>query len=208
MHRATAETFVRGDRVRHESRPEWGIGTVDQAAQSVANGQPGQRLVVHFPHKGRVTLHTSTAPLVRVDDVAEAAAVAEQRGWLAELERGSDKGLSAELPDRIADPLASATQRLSALIDTFRFTDDPRGMIDWAVAQSGLDDPFTAYGRDEIAEAFRAFRAKRRLALTRMIRERVEANDRATLEHALHQAKRGEARDVIVGSLHKLRSRR
>ena len=58
----------------------------------------------------------------------------------------------------MVDPFSSATERLKATLDNFRFNAQARPLIDWAIAQTGLDDPLTLYTRQELEQAVEIIR--------------------------------------------------
>ncbi len=49
-----------GQRVRHPSQPDWGVGQV----QSVV----GDRVTVNFEHRGKVLINVAAAPLAILDE--------------------------------------------------------------------------------------------------------------------------------------------
>ncbi len=57
-----------GDRVRHQQRPERGVGSVTKVERCTTNGREAQRLSVRFPNAGLKALNTAHAPLARVGD--------------------------------------------------------------------------------------------------------------------------------------------
>lgn len=57
-----------GDRVQHESKPEWGVGTVLRAEPTTHEGRKAQRLTVRFTRAGEKTLSTAFANLRPADD--------------------------------------------------------------------------------------------------------------------------------------------
>ena len=104
-------------------------------------------------------------------------------GWLASLEQRGKTNIQAlaELPDALTDPFRSNTQRLEATLETYRFDPDAavdaarrnpnfrpnpfdsryvasgRKLLDWAIAQTGLQDPLSVFSRHEIEEAWSRF---------------------------------------------------
>lgn len=165
--------FKRGDRVRHPERPEWGQGKVESAQDQTLQGKPSQRVVVTFANHGRVTLNTAFAPLTPLDERGwggESTTGAGQStggraggGWLAQLEKQQATGNGkpthdlAELPEPATDPFRSLIARLKSTLELYRFDDGARGLIDWAVAQSGMNDPLAEFSRHELEQQFAAF---------------------------------------------------
>lgn len=176
--------------MRHPGRPEWGEGRVETAQQQNHQGQPAQRVVVTFANHGRVTLNTAYAPLAMVEaggnghasDAAErqasaaAPASSRPRGWLAEVERQKASSATgkphhdlAELPEATTDPFRSLPARVRATLELYRFDETPRSFMDWAVAQSGLDDPLSEYTRHELEQQFQSFARARETHLRELL---------------------------------------
>jgi len=172
---AAKRIFQRGDEVIHQRRPEWGEGLIEQVANVTYAGHPAQRLVVRFAHHGRVTLNSAVAPLASKEAEKTMSMISRKHnaasstdvspGWLDRLDQSRAEDVFTRLPDEMVDPFASEARRLTATLESFRFGEDPtqnpRGLIDWAVAQTGLEDPLTQYTRHELEEAFKRFVVKR-----------------------------------------------
>lgn len=172
-----ATKFNRGDVVIHTKRPEWGEGVIGQAINITHEGGHAQRLIVDFVNYGRVTLNSAVAPLV----VKEAAAVnsglpARQAsnlspapaatprstgGWLDNLSEPKNKLQELwRMPDSFTDPFLPLTKRLTNTLDSYRWGTDPHhalNILEWAIAQTGLNDPLTRYTRQELEQAFPRF---------------------------------------------------
>jgi len=98
------------------------------------------------------------------------------RGWLAEVERQKTAAATgkphhdlAELPEATTDPFRSLAARLRATLELFRFDDSPRGLMDWAIAQSGLNDPLAEYARHELEQQFQTFARARQSHLRELL---------------------------------------
>ena len=186
----TPTTFQRGDRVRHEGRPEWGQGVVDEARGIRHEGRPAQRLVIRFEHHGRTTVSTAFARIVPAEarsgsgqDVAPPPA--EPGDWLSEHEPRADTADPlTTLPDAAADPLRPLARRLTATLDLYRFGDDPRGLIEWAVAQTGMHDPLSQYTRHDLERAYPRFQRDRDQHLRILLKEARRENERDLIEQA------------------------
>jgi hypothetical protein len=175
-----SETFKRGDAVYHPLRPEWGRGVVHQATTIVHEGKTAQRLVVEFANHGRTTLNTALANLVtREGNIPIMADLPTSRfntptatvsvpprnggGWLDNLDQSRTSGEQSELwklPESMNDPFLPLSKRIEGTLASFRFGNDPRhprNLLDWAVAQTGLNDPLTKYSRHELEQGFRRF---------------------------------------------------
>ncbi len=174
----TQVMFKQGDCVVHARRPEWGDGVVRQVTAIAHDGRDAQRLVVDFPNKGRVTINTAIATLQAKEGNATMSSTSTfpnrkfrespsrptpdmggSGGWLDRLS-GTNKGHMSELwamPASFNDVFASWSDRLKAVLDTYRYGTDSRharNILDWAVEQTGLSDPLTKYTRSELEQAF------------------------------------------------------
>ena len=110
---------------------------------------------------------------------------ASDNGWLNDLE-GQTSELWA-LPDALTDPFASLGQRLKATLETYRYSIDSRALFDWAVRQTGLNDPLSKYNRTELEQAFPRFARDRDLHLRDIVRQLKRSDG----FHALKEAGRG-----------------
>ena len=189
---ADIQIFEPGDQVIHPKRPEWGTGVVDQAHHLVYQGEQAQRLVITFARRGRITINTAVAPLqfreskaaIMTDTTATTG-----RGWLEAL---ADKRAEHELhrlPDSLTDPFSGHPERLSAMLENYRFTAEPRPLMDWAVAQTGLDDPLTRYTRQELEQEFKRFVYYRHKALVDLVKAIRREGHTPLLDEAIKQAK-------------------
>ena len=175
--------FEFGDRVRHARRPEWGIGSIVKAEETTVNGERAQRLSVRFPNAGLKTVSTAHADLQLVNDDA-AAGKAETDGhrlggwdkmskgdWLGEVAQRKVAETMVALAPEVRDPFNSLQQRLESCLDLYRFDRSGRSLIDWAVAQSGLDDPLTRFTRHELELMFDQWVSGRDRQLQRLLEE-------------------------------------
>jgi len=106
-------------------------------------------------------------------------------GWLDTFDDSSKKTHELwELPDTAGDPFASLPERLKATLETYRFSTDPKSLIEWGVAQTGLDDPLSKYTRHELEQAFPRFARDRDLHLRDIVRQLKRASNHAALKDA------------------------
>ncbi len=193
---AADSLYHRGDTIEHTTRPQWGIGCVQQAQPVIRDGVTTQRIVVDFPHKGRVTLDTATAPIRRFNPATQrtptptptpntqdtksmttsgSALHNNKGGWLAELESKANGGKQThelwDLPDALSDPFLPDEARLKATLDTYQYSTDARSLIAWAIMQTGLQDPLSKYTRTDMEMAFPRFARDRDNHLKDMIRQ-------------------------------------
>jgi hypothetical protein len=193
-------SFKRGDQVVHPLRPEWGEGIVENASTIAHQGTPAQRLVIRFANYGLVTINTGIAPLLAKEVVTSMGSTLASSttssqsgssfggGWLADLESKPRNGELYALPADLTDPFASLAKRLSAILETYRFTADQRvpggarSILDWAMAQTGLADPLTKYTRHELEQAFPRFARDRDALLQELVRTLKKQGRRDVLE--------------------------
>ena len=104
-------------------------------------------------------------------------------GWLAALDKSSANSHELwDLPDDLTNPFASLADRLKATLQTYKFSTEPRALMDWAVGQTGLDDPLSKYTRHELEQAFPRFARDRDQHLRDLVRQLKRNDDRATLK--------------------------
>ena len=174
---AKALQFRVGDVVVHPRRPEWGHGVVQRAQDDHHQGQPGQRLTIDFPNHGKTIINTAVVPVIPKDATepmsSSTSSGPSSRGWLGTLadNNGNTEHELTALPQAMTDPFGSIGSRLVATLDSFRFSTEARLLLDWAVAQTGLDDPLTKYTRHELEEAFPRFTRQRDRHLKDLVRQ-------------------------------------
>lgn len=174
--------FEFGDRVRHADRPEWGVGSVVRAEPLSSNGVIGQRLAVRFPNQGIKTISTGHATLELVTEEAtvggpDAAAADPLAGWgkmkdsewLGEVAQRKVREAMVAISESIRDPFTSVEERLKACLGLFRFERTGGSLIDWAVAQSGLDDPLSRFTRHELELLFDQWASNRQEHLQQVL---------------------------------------
>ena len=74
----------------------------------------------------------------------------EDSEWLGEVAQRKVREVMVGLSERVRDPFRPVEERLRACLDLFRFDRTGRGLVEWAVAQSGLDDPLSRFTRHEL----------------------------------------------------------
>ncbi len=196
--------FKQGDIVVHARRPEWGDGIVDQATTTKHEGRTAQRLIVRFAHRGRVTVNTAVAAIQSKDQeelMASTSASAISSGtagpgWLESLTKEDTRELWT-LPEAMTDPFSGMAERLRATLDSYRFRADARGLIEWAVAQSGLTDPLSKHNRHELEQAFVRFARDRDRHLGELVRLAKKQNRRPLLEQLIKDMAGSPARHAL-----------
>jgi hypothetical protein len=204
------QKFCTGDRIRHAGRPEWGIGTVTKVEALPVNGQASQRLSIRFPNAGVKTLVTGHAELHRVEVGSqynqETPTVqywdkVNDSEWLAPMAKRKIEEAMISLPPDIRDPFNSIQKRLTLMLGLYRFDRSGHGLMDWAVAQTGLDDPLTRFTRQELEQKFDRWCFERDNYLSKLLHEvRTSSasggNDSAALNAVLKTAPPA-AQDIV-----------
>ncbi|MFM2164414.1 MAG: hypothetical protein RL325_851 [Planctomycetota bacterium] len=172
----TPPMYTIGMQIRHRQRPEWGAGSVTRVESLTRGGMRDQRLWIKFGAAGLKTLLASASDLEVVDagGVAEhtfaAREIASEGGWLGEIARKRPEQAMSELPPDATDPFLTPERRLKNLLGLYRFDGGAR-LIDWAVAQSGLDDPLSRFNRTELEAFYKQWSMERDLQLHRLVND-------------------------------------
>ncbi len=196
-----------GDEVVHPSRPEWGTGIIRRTDAIVAADGGAQRLTVDFSNRGRVIINTEIAALLPKEGTASMSthtSSATSSGWIGTLEQASKNGPTHELwnlPDAMTDPFTSVAQRLSATLDSFRFSTAPRSLIEWACAQTGLQDPLSKYTRQQLEQHFSRFARDRNLHLKQLVQQLKRNGKQQVLRQARRTIRYPEAQSVLDKAL-------
>ncbi len=175
--------FEFGDQVGHVDHPEWGSGSVAKVQDTVAGGKPSQKITVRFPNAGIKMIQSISGKLQRVD--AEATSLEEPRSaeLIEELDRMSQDDLLAPvasrrlqeimlaIPEPCRDPFRSLSDRIESTLALWRFDEGSGGLNEWAVIQTGLDDPLARFNRHELEEHFKRWSHDREQHLKRLLRE-------------------------------------
>ncbi len=211
--------FEFGDRVRHMRRPEWGIGSVVKSEEVSQNGEAAQRLSIRFPNAGLKTVSTAQAELELVTDKADSTGGSSDENsvadwhqledsknaeWLAPIARRKVGESMIAIAADVRDPFSSLRRRLSMTLDLYRFGRTGSTLVDWAVAQSGLDDPLSRFTRHELELMFDQWASAREELLNKLLGEAraerapIARLDRVTLRSL--QSKHGCDGDEYAGT--------
>ncbi len=198
--------FKTGDRVRHDKRPEWGIGQVQRVENVHVAGKPAQRLVIRFSNAGQKTISSLGAvirpmpvemPRLNGSANAEPGTLVDREGgaetgWLGAISKEKPEGAMVELPHEATDPFLPREARFKATLDLYRFQPTGRSLIDWAVARSGLEDPLSRFTRHELEQFFERWAFLRGKHLAKLVEEMKHDNGAmdAALQSAPHAARR------------------
>ncbi len=212
-------TLKRGDVVTHGKRPEWGDGVVDQADAVEHDGQRVQRVVVTFANHRRVTINTGIATLIPKGVTTHMSKAntpsmtppANDQGWLASLSSKDSGNELWSLPAAFSDPFVTLDVRLNATTDSYRFqeangnqanaTPSARGLLDWAVAQTGHNDPLTHHTRHELEQAFRRFARDRDRHLLELVRTAKRQNQAGMIKRMIQKADHPAAKQALERAL-------
>ena len=123
----------------------------------------------------------------------------DDAGWLNALEQGHRQGAAAltELPEAMTDPFLSLQRRIEATLESYRFSNSPRSLIDWAVMQTSLDDPLSRYTRHELEDAFARFCRQRDQHLQSLVRTARQKGETSMLTEAMRATPHRDARNAL-----------
>lgn len=174
----TTGQFTTGDLVRHQRRPEWGMGTVQRVEQVRSGSRSDQRLWIRFPNIGLKTLVASVAELeivrqadgtmVAGDETLVARELRGETGWLGEISKSKPEDAMTSLPAQASDAFVPPRRRLEYVLSLYRFDPNTK-LIEWAVAQSGLSDPLARFTRHDLEQFHHSWARERDLALQRLL---------------------------------------
>lgn len=171
-----------GDRVRHGERPEWGIGEVTKVEILTRDGKPDRRVWIRFPSVGTKTLLASMAALESVETEAVTPASDDHEtfldreasldtGWLGDIAKNKPEDAMIAIPLRATDPFSPVRARIQFIVTLYRFEGSGGKLIDWAVAQTGMDDPLAHFNRHELEQFFERWQWERDRVLVKTISE-------------------------------------
>ncbi len=159
-------TYKKGDRVRHPSRPEWGEGSITKIEVVTRDRATDLRVWVRFSSIGEKTFLASAAALEIIDDQGHSSSVharptlhslqvAEGGGWLGSMTKRTPEELMTTLPGEASDPFLPLRKRAEFLLKLYRFDGSPARLVEWSVAQSGVDDPLSRFNRQELEQLYK-----------------------------------------------------
>ena len=110
----------------------------------------------------------------------------QEGGWLGAIDRRKPEEIMTGLPPAATDPFLSLRRRLENTLALYRF--DPAGgkLIDWAIAQSGVEDPMTRFNRNQLEQFWQRWKFELDAHLTRLLGE--ARRDPASLSGAMQKA--------------------
>ena len=171
----------KGDHVRHAERPEWGVGEVTKVEILTRDGKPDRRIWIKFPSVGTKTLLASAANLEEIErdqapsgdqsDTFADRQADHDTGWLGEIAKNQPEDAMVAMPPTATDPFMPIRNRLQFIIKLYRFEPTGGKLIDWAVAQTGMDDPLARFNRHELEQFFDRWMWERDRLLVRTLDE-------------------------------------
>lgn len=166
-------TWVKGDKVVHAARPEWGPGEVLQADAAAQDGKPCQRLTIRFQRAGMKTISTAFADLSRAGDAAlsEHAPETEHDPLAAAATNASVEEAMLRLPENATDPFIGLRKRVETTLNLYKYGESSGGLLDWAAIQTGLKDPLSRFNRHELEHWWDRFRIEADNHLKKLLRD-------------------------------------
>lgn len=173
-----------GDQVRHPKYPEWGTGAVTKVEQTAIDGNPATRVSVRFKNAGLKTFAGNTLPVeVLVSDYVMPGDQDISRPAIAEVEDLEESGLTQavqqklqeimlSLPLGCRDPFNTVEYRLNRTLDLYKYDLSGKGLMEWAMVQTGMDDPLSRFNRTELEAYFKQFACERDQHLGRILQEK------------------------------------
>ncbi len=202
----TMTTIEFGDRVTHPRFPEWGSGAVIKVEIAPINGEPSTRVTVRFAHAGLKKFIGDAIPL---DVMASSHAMPGDRegkkpaiAAVEELERsGLTQAVEQKLeeimfaiPLACRDPFNTAEHRMRRTLELYKYDLSGKGLMEWAMVQTGMDDPLTRFNRTQLEDYFKQFSFLLKQHLAKLVQEMHE--DKETLDRLLDEAPVGARRAI------------
>ena len=189
-----------GDTVRHPKHPEWGSGAVTKVEQTAINGVPAVRIAVRFKSAGLKTFAGTSLPLEVMKSEFSLSGDGHAKPAIAEVESLEQSGLTEAVEQKIMDimlaiplpcrdPFNTIEHRIKRTLDLYKFDLSGRGLMEWAMAQTGMDDPLTRFNRTELEVFFKQFAKDRDVHLCKLVKEL--SNERKSLKDVVESVPQG-----------------
>ena len=145
-------------------------------------------LTIRFPNAGIKSLNSAVANLEPVEETTPQGA-GEAAVAIAQADRTAGDDLlgpmaqkrlvevMTEVPEHCRDPFQSLANRVTSTLALYRFTTTGGSLVDWAVAQTGLDDPLSRFNRQELEQHFVRWAQERDQHLARLVFEARQKGD-------------------------------
>lgn len=158
---AEPQRWASGDRVRHATKPEWGVGLITAIEPAMVEGRPTQRLTIRFERAGVRKLAAAVASLERADGVSklrDADEHAAAKAALGQIDESRVIEVLSRVPESARDPFRGLADRFKETLDLYRFSGEGASLLDWAAMQTGLADPLSRFSRHDLERCFERFR--------------------------------------------------
>ena len=158
-----------GDKVTHPKFPEWGNGAVIKVESVAVKGEPATRITVRFSSAGLKSFVGDDLPLDVLEDGHSMPGDRElKRPAIAEVEDLERSGLTQAVEQKLQeimhaiplacrDPFNTSEHRLRRTLDLYKYDMSGKGLMIWAMAQTGMDDPLTRFNRTELEVYFKHY---------------------------------------------------
>lgn len=157
---AEPQRWATGDKVRHATKPEWGVGLVTAVEPAMVEGKPTQRLTIRFERAGVRKLAAIVAALEPADSGSKLQAAEEHAAATAALGQMDDSKIVevlSQVPESARDPFRGLADRFKETLDLYRFSGEGASLLDWAAMQTGLADPLSRFSRHDLERCFERF---------------------------------------------------
>ena len=194
----TMTTIAFGDRVIHPKFPEWGSGAVIKVESTAVHGEPTTRVTVRFLSAGLKAFVGDSLPLELLIDGHEMPGDRDRkRPAISEVEDLERSGLTQAVEQKLLeimhsiplacrDPFNSTEHRLRRTLDLYKYDMSGRGLMEWAMAQTGMDDPLTRFNRTELEVFFKHYSHELNQHLAKLLSEMREETE--TIHRLVAQA--------------------
>lgn len=177
------KTIAFGDRVTHPNFPEWGSGAVIKVANTAQNGESTIRVTVRFSNAGLKTFVGNKLPLELLasdhempgDRIVTRPAISAvedlERSGLTQAVEQKLLEIMHAIPIACRDPFNTAEHRLRRTLELYKYDMSGRGLMEWAMAQTGMDDPLTRFNRTELEVFFKHYSHELNQHLAKLLSE-------------------------------------
>jgi hypothetical protein len=185
----TITTIEYGDRVTHPKFPEWGSGAVIKVENIALHGEPATRVTVRFSSAGLKSFVGDSFPLELLDDGHGMPGDRDRkRPAISEVEDLERSGLTQAVEQKLIeimrtiplacrDPFNTSEHRLRRTLELYKYDMSGRGLMEWAMAQTGMDDPLTRFNRTELEVFFKHYSHELNQHLAKLLSEMREETE-------------------------------
>lgn len=179
----TTMTISFGDKVIHPKFPEWGSGAVIKVENTALQGESTTRITVRFTSAGLKSFVGDDLPLdVLQSDHSMPGDRELKRPAIAEVEDLERSGLQQAVQKKLdeimhaiplacRDPFNTSEHRLRRTFELYKYDMSGKGLMMWAMAQTGMDDPLTRFNRTELEMYFNQYSHELQLHLAKLLSE-------------------------------------